>query len=42
MVLLVHFTSLMTISTIGAFALWRNGVAIADLRSIKESGDGHP
>ena len=42
MVLLVHFASLMTISTIGAFALWRNGVAIADLRSIKESGDGHP
>ncbi len=42
MVLLVHFASLMTISTLGAFALWRNGVAIADLRSIKESGDGHP
>ncbi len=41
MVLLVHFSSLITISTIGAFALWRNGVAIADLRSIKDSGDGH-
>lgn len=35
MVLLVHFASLMTVSSIGAFALWRNGVAIADLRSIK-------
>ena len=42
MVLLVHFSSLMTVSSIGAFALWRNGVAIADLRSIKDSGDGHP
>ncbi len=42
MVLLVHFASLLTVSSIGAFALWRNGVAIADLRSIKEIGDGHP
>jgi len=42
MVLLVHFASLMTVSTIGAFAFWRNGVAIDDLRSIKESGGGHP
>ncbi len=42
MVLLVHFASLITVSTIGAFALWRNGVAIDDLRSIKESGGGHP
>ena len=42
MVLLVHFASLMTVSTIGAFALWRNGVAIDDLRSIKENGGGHP
>lgn len=42
MVFLVHFASLLTVSSIGAFALWRNGVAIADLRSIKESGDGHP
>ncbi len=42
MVLLVHFASLITVSSIGAFALWRNGVAIADLRSIKESRDGHP
>ena len=40
MVLLVHFSNLITVSTIGAFALWRNGVAIADLRSIKDSGDG--
>ncbi|MFQ5765695.1 MAG: lysylphosphatidylglycerol synthase transmembrane domain-containing protein, partial [Rhodospirillales bacterium] len=36
MVLLVHFASLMTVSSIGGFALWRNGVAIDDLRSIKE------
>jgi hypothetical protein len=42
MVLLVHFASLITVTSIGAFALWRNGVAIADLRAIKESGDGHP
>ena len=42
MVLLVYFASLLTVSSIGAFALWRNGVAIDDLRSIKESGDGHP
>ena len=40
MVLLVHFASLLTVSGIGAFALWRNGVAIDDLRSIKESGGG--
>ncbi len=42
MVLAVHFASLITVSVIGAFALWRNGVAIADLRSIKtrESGLG--
>ncbi|NQU62577.1 MAG: flippase-like domain-containing protein [Rhodospirillales bacterium] len=41
MVLLVHFASLITVSSIGAFALWQNGVAIADLRSIEESGGGH-
>ena len=38
MVLLVHFASLITISTIGALALWRSGVAIADLRLIKDYG----
>ena len=43
MVLLVHFASLITVSTIGAFALWRSGVAIDDLRLIKDyRGAGSP
>lgn len=41
MVLVVHFSSLLTIAGIGAFALWRNGVAIADLRSVKGGGHGN-
>lgn len=41
MVLLVHFASLLAVSSIGALALWRSGVAISELRSIKEIGRGH-
>ena len=40
MVLLIQFAGLLTVSSIGAFALWRDGVAIGDLRSIKESVGG--
>ncbi len=35
MVLVVQMASLLTISGVGAFALWRNGMAISDLRSIR-------
>ena len=40
MVLLVHASTLLTISGIGAAALWRNGIAIGELFSIKGGDDG--
>jgi hypothetical protein len=40
MVLLVHVSTLVTISGVGAVALWRNGIAIGELLSIKGGGDG--
>jgi uncharacterized membrane protein YbhN (UPF0104 family) len=33
MVLVVRFSSMLTVASIGAFALWRNGVALADLKT---------
>lgn len=39
MVLLVHVSTLATISGVGAFALWRNGIAIGELAAIKGGGD---
>ncbi len=42
MVLLVHFATLITVSCIGAFTFWRNGIAITDLRSFRENSDKHP
>ena len=39
MVLLVHVSTLGTISGVGATALWRNGIAIGELVSLK-GGDG--
>jgi hypothetical protein len=40
MVVVVQFSSVLTVAVIGAFALWRNGIAIGDLRSVKGSRDG--
>ncbi len=42
MVVLVHAATLVTISGIGAFSLWRNGIAIADLNLIKGYRGGSP
>ncbi|MCH7487493.1 MAG: flippase-like domain-containing protein [Proteobacteria bacterium] len=39
MVLLVHVSTLVTISGVGAVALWRNGIAIGELVSIKGGAD---
>jgi len=36
-VLLVYFASLLTVSGIGAFALWRNGITLGQLQSFKEN-----
>jgi len=36
MILLVYFASLLTVSGFGAFALWRNGIALGELRSIRD------
>ena len=40
MVLLVHVSTLVTISSVGAVALWRNGIAIGELGSVTEDGYG--
>jgi hypothetical protein len=39
MVVVVQFSSVLTVAVIGAFALWRDGIAIGDLRNMKGSGD---
>ena len=40
MVLLVHGSTLVTVSGVGAVALWRNGIAIGELGSVTEDEDG--
>lgn len=40
MVLAVEAASLLSVAGVGAFALWRQGVALADLRSRKKGGLG--
>ena len=40
MVLLVHVSTLVTISGVGVVALWRNGIAIGELASVTEHGHG--
>ncbi len=42
MVLIVQTSSMLTVVAVGAFALWRNGVAIADLGAMKETGVEDP
>ena len=39
MVLAVQISSLSCVAAIGAFALWRNGVALGDLRNLRERTD---
>jgi hypothetical protein len=39
-VVVVQFSSVLTVAVIGAFALWRNGIAIGDLRRVNGSVDG--
>ena len=39
-VVVVQFSSVITVGVIGAFALWRNGIVMGDLRSVKGSNNG--
>lgn len=39
MVLVVQFSSMLTVASVGAFALWRNGVALGDMQMAR-SGTG--
>ena len=40
MVLVVQSSSMLTVAGIGAFALWRNGIALGDLQTVKGDSVG--